>query len=78
MNKGLRSTFSSAGESPGFLLYKASNLLLRLHGAALKEFDLTPAQFSFSPASYTSRRRAPSRSRPWRSTPAWIRCSCQT
>ncbi len=46
MNKGLRSTFSSAGESPGFLLYKASNLLLRLHGAALKEFDLTPAQFS--------------------------------
>jgi len=42
----LESNFTSAEESLGFLLWKASNLLQKSHSAVLKEIDMTPAQFS--------------------------------
>ena len=50
MQKGtkvkLDSTFSSAEESPGFLLWKAANLLQKSHTSVLKPLTITPAQFS--------------------------------
>jgi MarR family transcriptional regulator, organic hydroperoxide resistance regulator len=42
----LRSSYSDAGDSPGFVLWKTSNLLQRRHAKALKKLGLTPAQFS--------------------------------
>jgi MarR family transcriptional regulator, organic hydroperoxide resistance regulator len=42
----LNTEFGSAHESPGFLLWRASNKLQRQHRAALKDHDLTPSQFS--------------------------------
>jgi DNA-binding MarR family transcriptional regulator len=42
----LNTGFNSAHESPGFLLWRASNKLQRQHRAALKDHDLTPSQFS--------------------------------
>jgi DNA-binding MarR family transcriptional regulator len=41
-----RSKFKSADMSPGFLLWKASNLHQKLQRRALVELDLTPSQFS--------------------------------
>ncbi|MFV0421472.1 MarR family winged helix-turn-helix transcriptional regulator [Oleidesulfovibrio sp.] len=46
MTTPLNTKYNNASESPGFLLWKASNKLQRLHRAALKEFDLSPTQFS--------------------------------
>jgi len=42
----LKTRFPEANASPGFLLWKASNLLQRLHASSLKKIGLTPAQFS--------------------------------
>jgi DNA-binding MarR family transcriptional regulator len=42
----LDTTFAKAEDSPGFLLWKAANLLQRLHAQALKDLDITPTQFS--------------------------------
>jgi DNA-binding MarR family transcriptional regulator len=42
----LKTQFGSAEQSPGFLLWKASNRLQRLHGRALSDLGLTPTQFS--------------------------------
>ncbi|MEC7276310.1 MAG: MarR family transcriptional regulator [Bdellovibrionota bacterium] len=42
----LDSSFSSAEASPGFLLWKAANLLQKSHVTVLKPLNLTPAQFS--------------------------------
>jgi DNA-binding MarR family transcriptional regulator len=44
--KKLQTSFAQAEDSPGFVLWKASNLLQRLHSAALKDLNVTPAQFS--------------------------------
>lgn len=41
-----QSKFKSADLSPGFLLWKVSNLHQRLQRKALLELDLTPSQFS--------------------------------
>lgn len=41
-----QSKFKSAEMSPGFLLWKVSNLHQRLQRKALLELDLTPSQFS--------------------------------
>jgi MarR family transcriptional regulator, organic hydroperoxide resistance regulator len=41
-----QSKFKSAELSPGFLLWKASNLHQKLQRKALLEVDLTPSQFS--------------------------------
>lgn len=41
-----QSKFESADQSPGFLLWKASNLHQRLQRKSLLELDLTPSQFS--------------------------------
>lgn len=41
-----QSQFKSADLSPGFLLWKVSNLHQRLQRKALLELDLTPSQFS--------------------------------
>ncbi len=46
MAKGLKSRHDKAEESVGFLLWKASNKLQRLHRVGLKELGLTPTQFS--------------------------------
>lgn len=50
MSKNLKpkldSNFSSAEASPGFLLWKAANLLQKSHVSVLKPLNLTPAQFS--------------------------------
>lgn len=43
----LDTEFHKAEESPGFLLWKAANLLQRMHTKALREVEATPAQFSF-------------------------------
>ena len=40
------SKFSSASMSPGFLLWKVSNLHQRLQKKALEPLELTPSQFS--------------------------------
>ena len=42
----LDSNFRKAEDSPGFMLWKAANVLQRLHTGCLKDLDLTPAQFS--------------------------------
>lgn len=42
----LKTQFRSAEDSPGFLLWKASNHLQRLHGRCLADLDITPTQFS--------------------------------
>jgi DNA-binding MarR family transcriptional regulator len=42
----LKTEFSAAEESPGFMLWKAANLLQRSHASELKQIKLTPAQFS--------------------------------
>jgi DNA-binding MarR family transcriptional regulator len=41
-----RSRFAESGASPGFLLWKASNLHQRLERQALRRLALSPAQFS--------------------------------
>ncbi len=46
MKTQLNTGFNSAQESLGFLLWRASNKLQRKHRAVLKDFDLTPSQFS--------------------------------
>lgn len=46
MKTTLKTRFPEANASPGFLLWKASNLLQRLHASSLKKIGLTPAQFS--------------------------------
>jgi DNA-binding MarR family transcriptional regulator len=43
----LETRFSAAEQSPGFMLWKAANLLQRLHTRCLRDLDVTPAQFSF-------------------------------
>jgi DNA-binding MarR family transcriptional regulator len=42
----LDTTFKSAEDSPGFMLWKAANLLQRLHAQCLADLDITPTQFS--------------------------------
>jgi DNA-binding MarR family transcriptional regulator len=42
----LKTNFRKAEDSPGFLLWKTSNLLQRLHTECLKDLNVTPAQFS--------------------------------
>ena len=42
----LKTGFKSAEDSPGFMLWKASNLLQRLHAECLRDLDITPTQFS--------------------------------
>jgi DNA-binding MarR family transcriptional regulator len=42
----LKTQFASAEQSPGFLLWKASNRLQRLHSRCLADLGLTPTQFS--------------------------------
>ena len=41
-----KSQFKSASDSPGFMLWKVSNLHQRLERRALSGIDLTPTQFS--------------------------------
>jgi DNA-binding MarR family transcriptional regulator len=43
----LKTTFKKAEDSSGFMLWRASNLLQRLHNACLKNLDITTTQFSF-------------------------------
>ena len=45
MAEGLGSRYAEATESPGFLLWQATNLWQRRQKAALKELDLTHVQF---------------------------------
>lgn len=42
----LDTRFANADDSPGFMLWKAANMLQRAHAACLRELDITPAQFS--------------------------------
>lgn len=42
----LDTNFSTAEESPGFLLWKAANLLQKAHITVLRPLKITPAQFS--------------------------------
>lgn len=42
----LDTSFGKAEDSPGFMLWKASNLLQRLHAECLKPLGVTPTQFS--------------------------------
>ena len=42
----LKTSFQKAEDSPGFMLWKASNLLQRLHTQCLTDLDITPTQFS--------------------------------
>jgi MarR family transcriptional regulator, organic hydroperoxide resistance regulator len=42
----LKTQFKAAEQSAGFLLWKASNRLQRLHGRCLADLDVTPTQFS--------------------------------
>ncbi len=42
----LNTSFRTAEDSPGFMLWKASNLLQRLHAECLRPLGLTPTQFS--------------------------------
>jgi MarR family transcriptional regulator, organic hydroperoxide resistance regulator len=42
----LDTTFKSAEDSPGFMLWKAANLLQRLHSQCLADLNVTPTQFS--------------------------------
>jgi DNA-binding MarR family transcriptional regulator len=41
-----KSNFRSAEDSPGFMLWKASNRLQRLHARCLTDLEVTPSQFS--------------------------------
>lgn len=45
MNR-LKIRYRRAEDSPGFMLWKASNLLQRLHTGCLKDLGVTPTQFS--------------------------------
>jgi DNA-binding MarR family transcriptional regulator len=45
MNR-LDTSFGKAEDSPGFMLWKASNLLQRLHAECLRPLGVTPTQFS--------------------------------
>ena len=42
----LKTNFRKAEDSPGFLLWKASNLLQRMHSGCLSGLNITPTQFS--------------------------------
>lgn len=42
----LETTFAAAEDSPGFLLWKASNTLQRLHMDCLRDLNITTTQFS--------------------------------
>jgi DNA-binding MarR family transcriptional regulator len=42
----LETGFARAEDSLGFVLWKAANVLQRLHADCLRELDVTPAQFS--------------------------------
>ncbi len=42
----LKTGFGRAEDSPGFMLWKASNLLQRLHAGCLRDLGVTPTQFS--------------------------------
>jgi MarR family transcriptional regulator, organic hydroperoxide resistance regulator len=42
----LNTNFRKAEDSPGFLLWKASNLLQRMHSICLSDLNITPTQFS--------------------------------
>jgi DNA-binding MarR family transcriptional regulator len=42
----LETKFTRAEDSLGFVLWKAANVLQRLHADALRDLDVTPAQFS--------------------------------
>lgn len=42
----LRTRFRKAEDSPGFLLWKAANVLQRKHAGCLSHLNVTPAQFS--------------------------------
>jgi DNA-binding MarR family transcriptional regulator len=42
----LKTQFRSAEDSPGFMLWKAANLLQRAHTGCLRELNITPTQFS--------------------------------
>ena len=42
----LDTRFSRAEDSLGFVLWKAANVLQRLHADCLRDLDVTPAQFS--------------------------------
>jgi hypothetical protein len=44
--KKLGTRFGSAEQSPGFMLWKAANLLQRLHARSLRELEVTPTQLS--------------------------------
>lgn len=44
--KTLKTNFKKAEDSPGFMLWKASNLLQRLHTECLTDLNVTPTQFS--------------------------------
>jgi len=46
MARRRRTTFKRAEDSVGFMLWRASNLLQRLHGGCLRSLDVTPTQFS--------------------------------
>lgn len=42
----LKTSFLKAEDSPGFMLWKAANLMQRLHSNCLKDLNITPTQFS--------------------------------
>ncbi|MEP6763664.1 MAG: MarR family transcriptional regulator [Gemmatimonadaceae bacterium] len=42
----LNTTFGTAEDSPGFLLWKAANALQRSHAEALRDLEITTTQFS--------------------------------
>jgi MarR family transcriptional regulator, organic hydroperoxide resistance regulator len=42
----LKTQFKSAEDSPGFMLWKASNRLQRMHARCLTDLAITPSQFS--------------------------------
>ena len=42
----LRTNFKKAEDSPGFLLWKAANVLQHLHARCLSDLNVTPTQFS--------------------------------
>lgn len=44
--KSLKTNFKKAEDSPGFMLWKASNLLQRIHAQGLSGLNITPTQFS--------------------------------
>ena len=42
----LETKFAAAEDSPGFMLWKAANVLQRAHAASLRDLDITPTQLS--------------------------------